>query len=67
MSTWRQPADGKDGHDYGAHGIFDEHSAARSPLTTLARHPAPVAGGLLGAALGAAVLTRTALRRRGGR
>ncbi|MFH9865139.1 SDR family oxidoreductase [Streptomyces lydicus] len=62
-----EPADGKDGHDYGAHGIFDEHSTARSPLTTLARHPAPVAGGLLGAALGAAVLTRTALRRRGGR
>ena len=62
-----EPADGKDGHDYGAHGIFDDHAAARSPYTALTRHPAPLTGGLLGAALGAAALTRTALRRRNNR
>ncbi|MGW7488223.1 SDR family oxidoreductase [Streptomyces sp. NPDC054786] len=57
------PADGKDGHDYGAHGIFDDRSSARSPLTALARHPA-VTSGLLGAALGAASLSRAVHRRR---
>ncbi|MEU5542912.1 SDR family oxidoreductase [Streptomyces sioyaensis] len=62
-----EPVDGKDGHDYGAHGIFDDQAVARSPFTALTRHPAPLTGGLLGAALGAAVLARTALRRRGGR
>ncbi|MCF3175562.1 SDR family oxidoreductase [Streptomyces sioyaensis] len=62
-----EPVDGKDGHDHGAHGVFDDHAVARSPFTALTRHPAPLTGGLLGAALGAAALTRTALRRRGGR
>ncbi|MFG2287752.1 SDR family oxidoreductase [Streptomyces sp. NPDC048595] len=61
-----EPADGEDGHDYGAHGIFDGAAAARSPFTALLRHPAPLTGGLLGAALGAAAVTRTALRRRAG-
>ncbi|MFG2833253.1 short-chain dehydrogenase, partial [Streptomyces sp. NPDC048434] len=58
-----EPPHGKDGHDYGAHGNFDDRSSARSPLTALARHPA-VTSGLLGAALGAASLSRAMHRRR---
>ncbi|MEW2437326.1 SDR family oxidoreductase [Streptomyces caniferus] len=61
-----EPLDGKEGHDHGAHGTFDDHATARSPATALARHPAPVAAALLGVGLGAAASTRAALRRRKG-
>ncbi|MEU6328543.1 SDR family oxidoreductase [Streptomyces sp. NPDC047049] len=61
-----EPMDGEDGHDHGAHGTFDDHAVARSPVTALARHPAPVAGALLGLGLGAVALTRAVLRRREG-
>ncbi|MGW8975166.1 hypothetical protein [Streptomyces platensis] len=64
-NLWK-PADGKDGHDYGAHGAFDDHAASRSALTALARHPVPPVEGLFGAALGSAVLIWPTLRRRGG-
>jgi NAD(P)-dependent dehydrogenase (short-subunit alcohol dehydrogenase family) len=33
-----EPADGKGGHDYGAHGRFDSRSHSRSPQTWLSRH-----------------------------
>ncbi|MFI9081899.1 trehalase-like domain-containing protein [Streptomyces sioyaensis] len=60
------PMGGKDGHDHGAHGTFDDHAVARSPVAALARHPDPVAGALLGLGLGALTLTRAVLRRREG-
>jgi NAD(P)-dependent dehydrogenase (short-subunit alcohol dehydrogenase family) len=55
------PADGEDGRDYGAHGLFDDRSHAHSPQAWASRHH-----GLVGAVLGAgaagavAVLTRRA-------
>ncbi|WP_336053397.1 hypothetical protein [Streptomyces sp. CA2R101] len=61
-----EPADGRSGHDYGAHGNFDDHAAAHSPVTAPAHHPAALLGGLLGAALGAAAVARSALRRQSG-
>ncbi|MFI5519994.1 SDR family oxidoreductase [Streptomyces platensis] len=61
-----EPVDGKEGHDHGAHGTFDDHATARSPATALARHPASAAGALLGVGLCAAGLARVALRRREG-
>ncbi|MFB9838584.1 SDR family oxidoreductase [Actinoallomurus acaciae] len=54
-NLWR-PADGKDGHDYGAHGSFDDRAHPRSYQMWAAQHPVAVAaaaGGALGlAALG---------------
>ncbi|MEV6793473.1 SDR family oxidoreductase [Streptomyces sp. NPDC051320] len=58
-----QPADGRRGHDYGAHGVFDDQAAARSPQTELARHPALTATALAGTALGAAAVLRGIRRR----
>jgi NAD(P)-dependent dehydrogenase (short-subunit alcohol dehydrogenase family) len=40
-----EPADGPDGHDYGAHGRFDDQAKSRSPQLWASRHH-----GLLGAA-----------------
>lgn len=48
------PADGPDGHDFGAHGKFDDSATSRSPQLWAAQHR-----GVLGAA-GAAVLTAVA-------
>ncbi|NAS20801.1 SDR family NAD(P)-dependent oxidoreductase [Herbidospora sp. NEAU-GS84] len=48
------PADGPHGHDYGAHGAFDERSLAASPQAWASRHHALVAA--LGAAAGAAAV-----------
>lgn len=42
-----QPADGKRGHDFGAHGEFDDKSSARSPQLWASHHH-----GALGAAVG---------------
>jgi NAD(P)-dependent dehydrogenase (short-subunit alcohol dehydrogenase family) len=54
-----QPADGPDGHDFGAHGIFDDESHDRDPQLWASQHH-----GLLAAA-GAGVLTAiTAVLRR---
>ncbi|MEV8565276.1 SDR family oxidoreductase [Streptomyces sp. NPDC051322] len=58
-----QPADGPRGHDYGAHGVFDDQASARSPQTELARHPALTATALAGTALGAAAVLRSIRRR----
>jgi NAD(P)-dependent dehydrogenase (short-subunit alcohol dehydrogenase family) len=56
-NLWR-PADGPDGHDFGAHGIFDDESHDRDPQLWASQHH-----GLLAAA--AAVLTAiTAVLRR---
>ena len=42
-----QPADGKRGHDFGAHGEFDDKSSSRSPQLWASHHH-----GALGAAVG---------------
>jgi NAD(P)-dependent dehydrogenase (short-subunit alcohol dehydrogenase family) len=52
-----QPADGPGGRDFGAHGLFDARSHARSPQQWMSQHLKPLAvagGGLMvaGAALG---------------
>jgi NAD(P)-dependent dehydrogenase (short-subunit alcohol dehydrogenase family) len=52
-----EPADGRHGHDYGAHGRFDHRSHSRSPqLWASQHHGVLAAGAALGAALGAAGL-----------
>jgi hypothetical protein len=48
-----QAIDGPDGHDHGAHGVFDARSHARSAQQWLAQRP----GTLAGLAAGAAVVT----------
>jgi NAD(P)-dependent dehydrogenase (short-subunit alcohol dehydrogenase family) len=37
VNLW-QPADGRQGHDYGAHGEFDEKSTSRSPQLWASQH-----------------------------
>ncbi len=50
VNLW-EPADGKGGHDFGAHGAFDDRSHARSPqLWASHHHGLLVAAGVLGAA-----------------
>ena len=56
-----QPADGRRGHDYGAHGIFDDQSYSRDPQQFASHHH-----GLLAAAGAAAVAGGLALGRRRG-
>jgi NAD(P)-dependent dehydrogenase (short-subunit alcohol dehydrogenase family) len=45
-----QPADGTDGHDFGAHGIFDDQSTDRSAQLWASQHHGLI--GLLGGVLG---------------
>ncbi len=56
------PADGPHGHDYGAHGRFDDESVARDPQVWASRNRGRVGAGLLAAGVGAAVTA--GLRRR---
>jgi NAD(P)-dependent dehydrogenase (short-subunit alcohol dehydrogenase family) len=52
VNLW-DPADGEDGHDYGAHGVFDDKAIARDPQLWASRHHAALAvGGFATAALG---------------
>ncbi len=49
------PADGKKGHDFGAHGAFDSRSARRSPQLWASQHHgalAAIGGALAVAGLG---------------
>ncbi|WP_067177823.1 SDR family oxidoreductase [Microtetraspora niveoalba] len=66
-----EPADGKDGHDFGAHGRFDARSHAKSVETWLSRHrTALTAASLLAAGAAAAsplLLGRTTAPARGRR
>ncbi|MDH2416018.1 SDR family oxidoreductase [Nocardioides sp. CER19] len=50
-----EPADGTDGHDYGAHGTFDDRSKHRSLQLWASQHHATVGAALAGAAAGAAI------------
>jgi hypothetical protein len=58
VNLW-EPADGTDGHDFGAHGIFDDTSHSRSPQLWASHHHE-----LLAALGGAAALAAAALWRR---
>jgi len=57
---WR-PADGKEGHDYGPHGSFDDRSTARSAQLWGSQHHGALA--LAGTALVAGALASAAVRR----
>jgi NAD(P)-dependent dehydrogenase (short-subunit alcohol dehydrogenase family) len=61
VNLW-EPADGADGSDFGAHGIFDDTSHGSSPQLWASQHH-----GLLGAAGGAVVALAAALWTRRGR
>ncbi|HET7823212.1 MAG TPA: SDR family oxidoreductase [Ornithinibacter sp.] len=52
VNLW-EPADGRDGHDFGAHGVFDRKAHAESVQQLVAHHYPQVA------ALGAAVVALT--------
>jgi hypothetical protein len=50
-----EPADGADGRDFGAHGLFDEQAHARSPQVWASQHHEIVYAAGLAALAGAAV------------
>jgi hypothetical protein len=54
VNLWH-PADGRSGHDFGAHGVFDEQSTPRSPQLWASQHHGALAaacGALAAAAIG---------------
>jgi NAD(P)-dependent dehydrogenase (short-subunit alcohol dehydrogenase family) len=57
-----EPADGPDGRDFGAHGLFDDRSHARSPQVWASQHHGVVAALGAGLAAGAAALVVRARR-----
>jgi len=66
VNLW-DPADGADGHDFGAHGDFDDTSHRNDPQLWASHHHgllAAGAGGLLAAGAGGLLAAATALRRR---
>lgn len=56
VNLW-EPADND--RDFGAHGIFDDRSHSRSPVSTLRRHPALAVGGAAAAAASLVAAART--------
>ena len=58
-----QAADGKDGHDHGAHGAFDDRAHSGSAELWLMQRPALVGTAAVAAAVTAALATRAARRR----
>ena len=56
------PADGDDGHDFGAHGQFDQRSHAHSPQVWASQHHGTLAAVAVGLIAGAAALLRVARR-----
>jgi NAD(P)-dependent dehydrogenase (short-subunit alcohol dehydrogenase family) len=58
-----EPADGEDGRDFGAHGLFDEKAHARSPQVWASQHHGTLAVVGAGLVAGAAALARTTARR----
>ncbi|MFL6099772.1 MAG: SDR family oxidoreductase [Actinomycetales bacterium] len=55
-----QPADGTSGHDYGAHGIFDQRSSQRSLQLWASEHHGLLASAVLGSAAAAGLAWRRA-------
>lgn len=62
VNLW-EPADGPDGHDYGARGVFDARSTARSYQLWASQHHGLVAGSLLGAVAAGTAVTGWLARR----
>ncbi len=59
-----QPVDGVNGHDFGAHGVFDDRAYARSAQAWLSRHAAVSSAAAGGAALlGGFLVARLGQRR----
>ena len=56
-NLWK-PADGPDGHDFGAHGEFDEQSHRHDPQQWASRHHGALATGLAGAAAATLIFGR---------
>ncbi len=52
----REPADGRDGRDYGAHGVFDDQSKPRSYQLWASQHHGLIAAGTSAAAAAVAAL-----------
>ncbi|HEY9292373.1 MAG TPA: SDR family oxidoreductase [Microlunatus sp.] len=63
VNLW-QPADGSDGHDFGAHGAFDDRARSTEPQAWLGRHRVLVAGVAGTAAAAGAAVTRLTRTRR---
>jgi NAD(P)-dependent dehydrogenase (short-subunit alcohol dehydrogenase family) len=57
-----EPADGEDGDDFGAHGLFDQRAHARSLQVWASQHHGPLAVVGAGLVAGAAALVRSARR-----
>lgn len=58
-----EPADGPDGRDFGAHGVFDDEAHDRAPQLWASHHHGVLALALLAAAAGAARVVRRRGRR----
>jgi NAD(P)-dependent dehydrogenase (short-subunit alcohol dehydrogenase family) len=59
VKLW-DPADGPDGHDFGAHGMFDDTSHGRAPRLWASRHHDVMAAAVEAASLTAALWARRA-------
>ena len=55
MNLW-EPADGPDGKDFGAHGIFDDKAKNTAPQLWASQHHGLLAAAASGALAGAAAL-----------
>jgi NAD(P)-dependent dehydrogenase (short-subunit alcohol dehydrogenase family) len=64
VNLW-EPADGRSGEDFGAHGEFDEQAKGRSPQLWASHHHVPVAAGV-GALLAGGLAAAVAITRRKG-
>jgi NAD(P)-dependent dehydrogenase (short-subunit alcohol dehydrogenase family) len=53
-----QPADGDGGHDFGAHGLFDDQAHPHSPQVWASQHHGVLAGAGAGLVVGAVALAR---------
>jgi hypothetical protein len=63
VNLW-EPADGSGGRDFGAHGLFDDRSHARSVQVWASQHHGTVAAAGLSVAAGAAAVLRAVRRSR---
>jgi NAD(P)-dependent dehydrogenase (short-subunit alcohol dehydrogenase family) len=63
VNLW-EPADGPQGRDFGAHGLFDDRSHARSPQVWASQHHRTVAAAGLALVAGATALLRSVGRSR---
>ncbi len=61
QNLW-EPADGTDGRDYGAHGIFDDKAHSHAPQLWFSHHVRLTTGGVLAGAGLAALMVRRLVR-----